>query len=41
MGRACLGPPVLAFDWFSKTDAGPREGGVRAPESGSGPLSLI
>ena len=42
MGRARLGPPVLAFDWFSKTDAGPREGRLSAaPESGSGPLSLL
>jgi hypothetical protein len=41
-GELRLGPPVLAFDWFSKTDAGAARGAAfAAPESGSGPLSLI
>jgi hypothetical protein len=42
MGRARLGPLVLALDWFSKTHAGAARGAAfAAPESGSGPLSLI
>lgn len=42
MGRASPRPPVLASDWFSKTDAGvARRAAFAAPESGSGPLSLL
>ena len=42
MGRASPRPPVLASDRFSKTDAGATRGAAfAAPESGSGPLSLL
>ena len=42
MGRASPRPPVLASDRFSKTDAAAaRRAAFAAPESGSGPLSLI